>query len=302
MSRTSFGVVCDYMAEDIRSALISAEKKAGNNISEIRLYNGRGIAIVSSEGIKYLCRNGDITSVFNSKCIAVNSAHMREILTRISKYSVYSHERELAVGCFVLENGVRAGLSGTYSEGDKGMIRDISSINFRIARQVTGCSDELFSSVYGRSALICGAVNSGKTTLLRDICRSFGNISKCTLIDEKNEIAAVVKGCPTNDVGYLTDIITDKNRHDSIICAIRTLSPDYIFCDEIADSSDAAAIRDGVGCGVKFIATLHAENMDDLISRKFSRELLEAGYFEKAVFLSRQGWKIKEIRSLINVC
>ena len=101
---------------------------------------------------------------------------------------------------------------------------------------------------------------------------------------------------------YLTDIITDKNRHDSIICAIRTLSPDYIFCDEIADSSDAAAIRDGVGCGVKFIATLHAENMDDLISRKFSRELLEAGYFEKAVFLSRQGWKIKEIRSIINVC
>ena len=296
---TSIRTICGYLTPDIGSALMKAEKEV-SCASEIRLYNGRAVVIVDGNGIKFLSKDGSVSPKFSRSCITVNSEQLKTILAKLSRYSVYCHERELSEGCFVLENGVRVGISGTYSEGSKGTIKDISSMNFRIARQVIGCGEKLFSSTYGRSLLICGAVNSGKTTILRDLCRQYGNAEKVSLIDSRNEIAAVVKGRPTNDVGMLTDIITGKSRHDGVISAIRTLSPVYIFCDEIGESSDAQAIREGIGCGVKFIATIHAENMDDLLNRSAVQELLETGAFEKAAFLWRNGRGVREIRSLGN--
>lgn len=291
---TSFDTVCAYVTEDIRKALRSADNVS--EITEIRLYNGRGIALVSREAVRFLSADGELCDQFGENCMKITSSALRTILTRLSRYSVYNHERELSEGCFVLENGVRAGISGVFSPNS--VLKEIASVNFRIARQIIGCADEVFSSTYGRSILICGAVNSGKTTMLRDICRSYGNIHKCSLIDERNEVAAVRDGRPCNDVGLLTDIITGRPRHEGVIGAIRTLSPSYIFCDEIADSSDAAAVRECVGCGVKIIATIHAENITDLYSRSAAQELLSLGAFEKAVFIS--GGKLREIRSLGN--
>ena len=298
MKCTSIMTICSYMTEDIRVPLMKAEK-AVSEASEIRLYNGRGAAVCDRNGCRFLCRDGSLSAKFNSGSIMVTTEQLKNILSRLSRYSVYSHEKELTEGCFVLENGVRVGISGTFSEGGK--LKDISSMNFRIARQVIGCGEELFSSTCGRSLIICGAVNSGKTTILRDLCRLYGNAVKCTLIDSRNEIAAVIKGKPANDVGMLTDIITGKSRHDGIISAVRTLSPGYIFCDEIADSSDAEAIREGIGCGVKFIATIHADSVEELLRRSVVRTLLNIGAFEKAAFLHSGGRGVREIRSMKNV-
>ena len=299
-SRTSMDVICSYMTNEIRASLDRCDKSNFKDLTELRMYNGRGIAFVYREDIRFLERSGSLSRQFNDSCIRVNSETLRDVLARLSRFSVYCHEKELSDGCFVLENGVRAGMSGRFTSGVQPVLKDISSINYRIARQVPGCGEEIFNRTFGRSVLICGAVNSGKTTLLRDLCREYGNIMKCTLIDERNEVAAMQSGRPDNDVGLLTDIITGKSRHDGIISAVRTLSPQFIFCDEIADSGDAAAIREGVGCGVKFIATIHAESEDELYKRKPVRELLELCAFEIAVFLGVNG-KVREIRSLKNV-
>ena len=298
LHRTSFDTVCDYLTDDLRNALAKTDRDKIHNVTEIRLYNGRGVSLISQDSIRFLEAYGSLVSGFSDKCVKVSKEKLKTILTRLSRYSVYSHEKELAEGCFVLENGVRAGISGTFSSGGKVTLKDISSINFRIAREVKGCADEIFRKTYGRSILICGAVNSGKTTILRDLCRSYGNITKCTLVDERNEIAAVSSGIPGNDVGLLTDIITGRTRHDGIISAVGTLSPDYIFCDEIADGEDAEAVRECVGSGVRIIATIHAETMNELYSRKYAQELLKLNAFDKAVFI-RHG-RMREIRSLGN--
>ena len=299
MKSTSFATICNYMTDDIRHSLVRAEPML-SSVTELRLYNGRGAVIYDRKGMRFLCMDGCVSSKYNSSCIRITNEKLKNILARLSRFSVYSHDKELTDGCFVLENGVRVGISGTFSEGESGKLKEISSMNFRIARQIIGCGNELFSSTFGQSLLICGAVNSGKTTILRDMCRSYGNVTKCSLIDSRNEIAALVKGVPTNDVGLFTDIITGKSRHEGVISAVRTLSPEYIFCDEIAESNDAVAIREGVGCGVKFIATIHADSMDDLIRRSVVQELLNINAFEKAVFLHRIGKGVREIRSLGN--
>lgn len=156
----------------------------------------------------------------------------------------------------------------------------------------------IFERTMGRSILICGGVNSGKTTILRDLCRLSGNCFKVTLIDERNEISATSGGIPENDVGVLTDILINCNRSHGVISAVRTLSPDMIFCDEISTSDDVVAILQAHGCGVKFSATVHAENYENLLKRQTIKVLLENKVFEYAVFLENVG-KVREIRRLL---
>ncbi|MDE5556128.1 MAG: stage III sporulation protein AA, partial [Ruminococcus sp.] len=124
-----------------------------------------------------------------------------------------------------------------------------------------------------------------------------GNNFKVSLIDERNEISSVSGGIPENDVGVLTDVLVGCRRADGIISAVRTLSPDMIFCDEISTSEDSEAILRAFGCGVRFTATVHAENYENLIRRYAIRPLLENGVFEYAVFLEGMG-KIREIRRI----
>ena len=119
---------------------------------------------------------------------------------------------------------------------------------------------------------------------------------KCTLVDERNEISASRNGITSFDVGVVTDVVIGRNRRDSIIGAVRTMSPYYIFCDEIADEQDAAAVLVGLGCGVKYVATVHADDYSELMKRKAVAELIEKGAFDTAVFLQRTG--IREVRKL----
>ena len=120
------------------------------------------------------------------------------------------------------------------------------------------------------------------------------------LIDERNEISATVAGTPTNDVGLNTDVLVGTSRADGVISAIRTLSPDFVFCDEISSSEDASAIIQGHGCGVQFVATVHAGSYDELMCRRVAAELIDAGVFRYAVILAgaQAPGKVAEIRRL----
>ncbi|MDE7136900.1 MAG: stage III sporulation protein AA, partial [Ruminococcus sp.] len=105
-----------------------------------------------------------------------------------------------------------------------------------------------------------------------------------------------------NDVGVLTDVLGGCKRSVGIISAVRTLSPDMIFCDEISETEDSEAILQAFGCGVNFAATVHAENYENLMKRTAIKPLLESGVFDYAVFLEGSGFpgKIREIRRLKN--
>ncbi len=304
-SRTSYEIISSYMTEPVRNAMLSVGNIGRNRLCEIRLRSNRPVAYIYPGCVRYLASGGELASDHrSSQCVSVSAENIAAIVNKLCRYSVHSCSRELREGFFVLEGGIRVGVAGTCSETSDKTLRDFNALNFRIARAVIGCAEEIFHRTcsHHASVLICGGVNSGKTTLLRDLCRLCGDRFKVTLIDERNEISSSVAGSPSNDVGVLTDIISGAERSSGIISAIRTLSPDMIFCDEISTPADSEAILSGYGCGVRFAATLHAENFEGMMKRSVAERLISAGVFDYAVFLggSAQPSTITEVRSLKN--
>ena len=302
MKLTGYEVIAGYFSENIRSAMLKVSSEDRKNISEIRVHSGRAVVYVYPDCIKFLSSSGRILNNYrDSECIRITAMDIAKAVNSLCRYSVHSCSKELAEGYFVINGGIRVGCAGTYSESSSGTIRDFNGLNFRISRNADGCAEQLKSLLgRGESILICGGVNSGKTTVLRDFCRICGNRYKVSLIDERNEISSVYGGRPENDVGVLTDILSGCTRSRGISTAIRTLSPDYIFCDEISELCDVSAILSGTGSGVKFVATVHAENLQGLYRRKVTAELISADVFDYAVMLEGSGnpGKIKEVRRL----
>lgn len=301
MMRTSFETIADYLPEKLRAPLLRVDTASRKDITELRFYSGRSVVIIFPDSAKFLRRDGTLAASPEKSDLMVNAEDITSSVERLCHYSIHSRSRELKNGYFVIENGIRVGVGGTYSESREGTMSDYSSLNFRVAREVKGCAEQLVGRInFGSGMLICGGVNTGKTTLLRDICRIYGRYMKCALIDERNEISASVVGTPSCDVGEMTDVIIGTDRARGICSAIRTLSPSMIFCDEITSAADAEAIMSGHGSGVKFTATVHAESIEDLRRRRSISELLDSGVFYYAVFLGSVPSEIREIRRLLH--
>lgn len=298
MDSTSYKIISSYMPQNIRNAM-NYMSENDFTATEIRLRSGRAVSFIFPDKIRYLSENGRLTKNFdNPQNIIVTAENIKQTIEKLCHFSIHSCYKELHEGYFVLKNGIRVGIAGTYSNTSEKTISSFNALNFRVSRCIKDCAINIFEKTIGKSILICGGVNSGKTTILRDLCRLSGNCFKVALIDERNEISATYDGTPENDVGILTDILINCNRSHGIVSAVRTLSPDMIFCDEISTSDDVFAILQAYGSGVKFSATVHAENYENLLKRHTIRPLLENNVFEYAVFLENMG-KVHEIRRLL---
>ena len=181
--------------------------------------------------------------------------------------------------------------SAVYQEGKLVQMRHISGLNFRVSHAVTGCAESLYRRTCARqpaSLLLVGAVGSGKTTMLRDLCRLLGASHRLTLVDERSEIAAVHHGVPQYDVGLHTDVLDGFPRAEGLLTALRVMTPEVLVCDEIGTEADAQAILGIHGCGVSVIASAHGTSWEDLERRPVLRQLLEQGVFRYAAILSVQ--------------
>lgn len=278
--------IIQYFPSRISSALAEVN---GKDIWEIRLRADRPVALVHSKGILYLMPSGGTTSDC-SKAIEVTADEIRRVFDSVCQYSIHSHTSQIA-NCFItVANGHRAGICGTavISGGRIETVRDIGGINFRISRQCIGAADKIMRDVMKskpKSILICGEPASGKTTVLRDLCRQLGMKYSVSLIDERCEIAACVRGRMKNDVGINTDIFSGFSKHEGIIAALRVMSPRIIVCDEIGTTEDAAAIESAFGCGVCIAASVHAGTPEDIFRRKNIRKLVSMGIFEYSAFV-----------------
>ncbi len=299
---TSYEVIAEYLTAGIRSAYLSVRQFERQSVSELRLNSGRAAAMVFPDKIMYLTNSGLTANPRNMSAVTVMPTDISSIVDSLSHYSIHSCTRQLRDGVFVLRKGVRVGLSGSFNS--EGCMTDITGLNFRISRNIQGCADEVYKLVSQscQGIVICGGVNSGKTTILRDLCRTVGNMHKAVLVDERNEIACTNGGIIENDVGMLTNILTGCSRAKGIVSAVRTLSPDFIFCDEISTEEDASAIIENLGCGVKFCATVHGTSFQDLQNRSVMKTLLKTDAFGYAVILDggNNPGKIREIRRLNN--
>ncbi|SEK32756.1 stage III sporulation protein AA [Ruminococcus sp. YRD2003] len=295
--RTSLEIIADHLSERLRVTLLRSVGAISSEVTEIRLYLGQPVAAVFPDRIAFLTGNSLTASSSNTSCVRCTAEDIRKTIDSVTHFSFHSHVSEFRQGYFIVGNGIRAGISGVYNLD--GIITEVTGISFRISRCVIGCADELVGLIDG-GLLICGGVNSGKTTLLRDISRMIGRRKKVALIDERGEIAAVSGGQFGSDVGVLTNVMSGCPRNIGVVSAIRSLSPDWIICDEIADDSDTEAMLAGAGCGISFIATVHANSFEALKRRPFAKKLLSAGLFARAAFLAGASspGKVLDVREL----
>ena len=232
----------------------------------------------------------------------VTQNDMKEILTRMSNYSLYAYEEEIRQGYITIKGGHRIGIAGEciLSKGEVRTIRNISSINVRICREVIGSSEGLMKYISSKNrvynTLIVSPPKCGKTTILRDITRNIScgvkNIGlegkKVSVIDERSEIAACYNGIPQLDVGIRTDVLDGCFKKDGMIMAIRSLSPEVIICDEIGTDGDIKALNMAFNSGVNILVTIHGYSIEDIYNRKVFKELIENSILERIVVLSNR--------------
>ncbi len=261
-------------------------------IQEIRLRRDKFLSCTVFDKEYFIRADGKLVNT-PEQAVKVSGDNIDTVMKRALQCSVHSYAKEISDGYMTVAGGCRIGFCGTavlsrpvnYTVET---VKNISSVNIRIAREVIGCADEIMRSVFAsdlKSLLVIGVPSSGKTTVLRDICRSLGKKYRLSLIDERNEIAAVSDGRAYNDVGILTDIFTSYDKFDAIMTAVRVMSPNALVCDEIGSKEDMKALEYAVNSGVKLIATTHAPDYDSAKRRSGVSKLIKDKVFDYACVL-----------------
>lgn len=241
----------------------------------------------------------------------ISTEDINYIFQKICENSVYSYQKQIANGFITVQGGHRVGIVGTavLDQNDKVInFNYISGLNFRISRQIIGCSNQIINEIFNNegsiyNTLIISQPGMGKTTLLRDIVRNISNgISEfngmnVAVIDERGEISATYKGIMQNDLGIRTDVINDIPKYIGMKMAIRSMAPKVLVADEIGNSEDSNAIKYAMCAGVKGIFTAHGNSIEDIKRNPEISDLLEDKIFEKVINIkSRTGknynWKI----------
>lgn len=287
-----FNMCAKGLNQRLQNAVMKIPNSIKEEIQEIHIRTNKPVTLYSSNITYYLTKdNQAVSHWYNSNMLIATQSDICETFQNICCYSVYSKQSEINNGFITLKGGHRAGICGTavYNEEKITSIRDISSINLRIAKEFKGASAKLLNciDISKGGVLICGIPSCGKTTLLRDIARvlSTEKALKVCVVDERGELGGAYLGISQNDLG-LCDILDGYRKQDGIMQAVRSLSPNVIVCDEIGTDDEAEKIKECLNSGVSVIASVHCANLDELLSKPQTCKLISTGAFEYIVFLS----------------
>ncbi len=268
--------------------LFQENNKIIDELQEIRMRTDRPIIL--------RLREKDFILQYN-----IPQSEILQIVERLCENSIYAYKNQICEGFITVKGGHRVGLTGScvIENGKIVNVKYISSLNFRIAREVLNCSTRVLreiidienKSIY--NTILVAPPGRGKTTILRDVIRRLSNGideinfkgKTCGVVDERGEIAAMYKGVPQNDVGIRTDIIENVTKNQGIHMLVRTMAPEIIACDEIGSSDDVEAIHYALYSGVKGIFTMHGKNIEDIKNNIQIYELIENREIQKVVFL-----------------
>lgn len=287
--------VCGYLGHHLGGIMKRLPPQIVSETHEIRLRIQRPVVLFNGRTHLFLQMDGSISPQSTERNYLLSPKEMQDCFRMVCEYSVHSFQEEIRQGFITIRGGHRVGLSGTcISDQDRmcGM-KDISSLNIRLARQIKGVADPLVEKLFDSgliSALIIGGVGSGKTTLLRDAVRQLSNGCtgtplKVAVIDERGELSATHQGVAQNDIGEHTDVYHLYPKAVGMSMALRTLSPHVIVCDEIGREDDISALLESMNTGVAVLATAHGNTLRDVLQRDKIARFIRCGGFQRAVVL-----------------
>lgn len=289
--------IVEYFPKRIKHELETALLKTDTQnqmmlLEEIRVRSSRPIIL------KYMNSERILENIIPTQ------EEILELLQQMCNNSIYSYQNQICNGYITLVGGHRVGITGSVviSENIITNINYISSLNFRISKQIIGASTRIIKYVINvkentvYNTLIISQPGVGKTTILRDLVRNIStgmeqiNYKGITvgLVDERGELAAMHKGIPQNDVGIRTDILDNVSKSIGMQMLIRSMAPQVIVADEIGSNNDVEAINYAVCCGIKGIFTAHGNSLNDLKLNPAISKLIDTKIFERLIFLNKE--------------
>ncbi len=242
-----------YLPPHLAEAVLRVMSFRKIPIDEIRLREARLLSVTAGQtniSCEITCTHEDITKTVAKLC----------------GNSLYSHSESIRDGYILTDCGIRVGVCGhaVVADGRMTLVRDITSLNIRIPHHVLGAADRLYSLLQhteGKNILIYSPPGMGKTTVLRELIPLLASSEpprRVAVIDTRYEL------CIKPSSADMTDVFYGYPRYEGILNAVRTMSPEYILCDEISTEQDVRAISHAHFAGISVCATVHAKTFPEL--------------------------------------
>ncbi len=192
---------------------------------------------------------------------------MQRTVQMLCSHSLYSHAETLREGYICVAGGIRVGVCGraVVEHGRITVLRDISSLCIRLPHRIQEAGQEIYDALAARcfqdSVLVFSPPGMGKTTVLRELAARLSDPPhplRVALIDTRYELNVGLEHC------LMLDVLSGYPRNQGMEIALRTLSPDYIICDEVSSAEDRQAIWQCLGSGVRVCASVHAGSLEEL--------------------------------------
>lgn len=273
--------VLAYIPNSIAAAVTNTAALHSREIDEIRLYRNARAAVVIAG------KNVTLSAVCDGEM-------MDETVRRLCGESLYAHADTIRDGYIFTPDGFRVGVIGRAicDRGSVERVTDITSLCIRVPRRFPGCADDMYRLAtegdVPHSMLIWSPPGVGKTTALRELAYKLASAPipyRTAVIDSRYELVW------ENSVAYM-DVFRGYPRAQGMEIAVRTMNPQFVLCDEIANERDADAVMQCASSGAAVIASAHGASVEDLRRQSAIRCLLDNRVFQHLVGLSRKDCRV----------
>lgn len=251
-------------------------------ITEVRFRLEKPFSVTAEGRNLFPDKEGRLTTLQNA--LRVTRPQMEELVARLTEGSLYAFEDCMASGYIPLENGCRAGIAGDMTvTGDGTIFREITSVNLRISRFLPEFArplTDLLREGDPQGVLVISPPAGGKTTFLRSAAYLLATGNKpCRvgIADERSELFLPAGLC---------DRITGCPKWKAIELLTRTMSPEYLVCDELGTGEEVPLLA-AQNTGVKLLASAHGSSPEEAAKRPCVKALLEGGVFSLIAVLKK---------------